>query len=65
MKQVTCLRCGWVHVGITKADIAPGDKWPYDKCFGCGGSHENTRPSREGDCPDGSTLQAILMKEEK
>jgi len=33
----------------------------YDKCFNCGGSYENFRDYEEGDCPDGVTIQPIMV----
>jgi len=36
----------------------------YERCVGCGGSYKDFRVAQEGDCPDGSTLSAILHFEE-
>lgn len=33
----------------------------YKKCVGCGGSHKNFRAYNDGDCPDGVTINAILI----
>ena len=32
----------------------------YKKCFLCGASHKLMVPAKEGDCPDGSTIQPVL-----
>jgi hypothetical protein len=45
------------HYGGKPASMAR-----YEKCFRCGGPWQNTRPTREGDCPDGVTLQPILYE---
>lgn len=34
----------------------------YEYCH-CGNSHENFRPTKPGDCPDGCTIGPILMEE--
>ena len=33
----------------------------YKKCVGCGGSYKNFRAYHDGDCPDGVTINAILV----
>lgn len=42
-----------------------GDSRPtisrYERCFSCGNSYKNFRPSKEGDCPLGVTLQTIIQ----
>lgn len=35
----------------------------YERCFLCGGPHTNFRDSKEGDCPNGVTLQPIVVEE--
>jgi hypothetical protein len=32
----------------------------YEQCFNCGGSHENFREAKDGDCPEGCTMQPII-----
>ena len=32
----------------------------YEVCFNCGNSHKDFRPAVEADCPQGSTVQAII-----
>ena len=62
MTNVTCLSCGWVHMGIA---ILPADStYNYMRCFRCGGSYMNFRAALEDDCPIGSTIQPILLAEE-
>jgi hypothetical protein len=34
----------------------------YSRCAFCGGPHTNFRPFREGDCPDGCTIAAIISE---
>lgn len=36
----------------------------YEHCMLCGGSYTNFRPSRQGDCPDGCTINPILKRTE-
>lgn len=55
MKQVTCKICGWVHMGVG------GSK--QTQCFNCGKSYKNMRPAKDGDCPDGCTIQEIRLPE--
>lgn len=38
----------------------PASIGSYEKCFYCGGSYLNFREFKEGDCPDGVTIQPIL-----
>ena len=35
----------------------------YEHCFRCGGSYNNFRAFKSGDCPDGCTLQSIIEPE--
>lgn len=37
----------------------------YEHCFACGNSYQNFRPSQEGDCPRGVTLQTIIQDDEE
>mgnify|MGYP001575307848 CR=1 FL=1 len=60
MKEVTCLNCGWVHMGVSS--IPKDSTYDYMHCFRCGGSYSNFRPATERDCPVGCTLQPILME---
>ena len=32
----------------------------YEQCFRCGGSYTDFRHFKEGDCPDGCTIQPII-----
>ena len=32
----------------------------YEKCFHCGGAWTDFRPFKDGDCPQGCTLQPII-----
>lgn len=32
----------------------------YERCLMCGGSYENFREAKEGDCPNGCTLSPII-----
>lgn len=34
----------------------------YERCFSCGGAHTNMRESKPGDCPDGCTIQPIIVE---
>lgn len=34
----------------------------YEFCFRCGGPHKNFRDAKPGDCPDGCTLQPIIVE---
>lgn len=34
----------------------------YEHCFRCGGSHTDMREFTAGDCPDGCTLQPIIVE---
>lgn len=68
MKQVACLVCGWVHLGLTPAEYNPpvGAGIPAEprmKCFSCGADYTRFRLARDGDCPDGCTIQSILLSE--
>lgn len=36
----------------------------YEKCKECGGSYKEFQDYREGDCPEGCTLNPIMSKEE-
>jgi len=36
----------------------------YEKCFRCGGNYKNFRDSKPNDCPDGSTVQTIINRDE-
>lgn len=33
----------------------------YEHCFFCGTEYTNFRPFKDGDCPDGCTLQPIIQ----
>jgi hypothetical protein len=44
------------NYGNTRASITR-----YEHCFSCGVSYKNCRPSKEGDCPRGVTLQTIIQ----
>ena len=59
MKLVTCATCGWVHMGVTRAETV--DSEPPKKCFCCGGSYVRMRLSKAGDCPYGCTIQSVLL----
>ena len=57
MKEVTCNKCGWVHMAL------PIDQVPshgYDVCFNCANTHKDFRSAVEADAPAGVTLQPIL-----
>lgn len=34
----------------------------YSHCFFCGGPHTNFRDAKPGDCPDGVTMQPIIVE---
>ena len=38
----------------------PPSALPYYRCFLCRNSYKNFRPAKEGDCPDGCTINPIL-----
>ena len=69
MREVTCRKCGWVHMAMTKKEILARG---YDlkdvnrKCFGygCKADYRNMRTSKPGDAPRGVTIQLILDPEE-
>lgn len=60
MQEVTCLKCGWVSFEITEDQV--DDVTRYKKCSRCGGSYKNFRDAREGDAPDGVTINGILAR---
>lgn len=35
----------------------------YERCFNCGGDWKRFRDAVPGDCPDGCTIQPILMED--
>ena len=39
----------------------PSSVYQYFKCMSCGNDYKNFRPFREGDCPDGVTINPILQ----
>ena len=59
MREVTCNNCGWVHIAVTSQEARMNRHNP-DKCFRCGENYKNFREAKVGDCPRGSTIQAIL-----
>jgi hypothetical protein len=86
-RQVTCLNCGWVHMGMTKeqaaqevanfnvyfAKLTPKEQQDYYKgrpssiemyigCFRC--KQTRFRKAVPGDCPDGCTIQPVVVPEE-
>lgn len=86
MRQVTCLNCGWVHMGITRehaeqevarfnayyATLTPEKQQDYYGgkpsriesyigCFRC--TQTRFREAVPGDCPDGSTIQPVIVPE--
>lgn len=54
-RQLTCTACGWVHIALPKSEAVTSEA-----CFRCGASNGQMRPTAYGDCPDGSTIQAIV-----
>lgn len=64
--EVTCPKCGWVHVAI-QMDVARAnsdtdeDLERYLKCFRCGEPTFDFVPALEGDAPMGCTLQAVVL----
>ena len=58
MKEVTCNKCGWVHMGI---GILAADAMNLDcsKCVNCGNHYTNFRFAKDSDAPDGVTIQPI------
>ena len=57
--------------GITFVDDKPVYGEPrkssiesYERCFNCRGPYTNFRPSVDGDCPNGCTIQPIIHFEE-
>jgi hypothetical protein len=36
----------------------------YERCFRCGGPHHQFRDAKEGDCPNGCTLNPIISRVE-
>lgn len=36
----------------------------YERCFFCSGPWTNFRPYLEGDCPEGVTIQPIIVEQE-
>ena len=57
MKEVTCNKCGWVHMALSK-DQMPSHS--FDVCFNCGNTHKDFRLAVEADAPGGVTLQPIV-----
>ena len=41
----------------------PSSITAYERCFHCGGPHTDTREPKAGDCPDGCTIQPIIVEE--
>lgn len=58
MKEVTCNKCGRVHVTLSVFQCE-ATNMDLRHCQFCGNSYENFRDSVDGDCPDGATLNAI------
>ncbi len=58
MNLVKCNKCKWVHMELTpdKASEIPTG------CFRCGNTYKDFSPAEDKDCPNGSTVQAILKK---
>ena len=56
MTEVTCNKCGWVHMAITESEGG----LDCLKCHNCGNSYTDFRPAVEADAPAGVTLQPIL-----
>jgi len=57
MNEVTCNKCGWVHMGVP-TDMCPTHG--FDVCFNCGNTYKDFRPAIDSDAPAGVTLQPIL-----
>lgn len=60
MREVTCLNCGWVHMGVSEDEIKDQEEKPSKGCFRCGKAE--FRLSKEGDCPRGATIQQVLYE---
>lgn len=63
-KEITCLKCGRVAFEATPEYIKneSGNIDSYKHCL-CGNSYKNFRDAKEGDCPDGVTINAVLTRE--
>ena len=62
MQEVTCNKCGWVHMGLTPdayLNLSPVHD-QYMNCWNCGNSYKDFRPAVEADAPAGVTLQPIM-----
>lgn len=59
--QLTCNKCGWVHVAVLREECAPGTCLG---CFRCGNPSNNFRPAKEGDSPTGSTIQGLVVDDD-
>lgn len=66
MKEVTCNKCGRVHVAIPRSQMIEQNisESDIDHCFGCGNYYTNFRLAKDEDAPIGVTLQAVLDFEE-
>jgi len=56
MNEVTCNKCGWVHMALPEGTYAVD----YVECWNCGNSYKDFRLAVEADAPAGVTLQPIL-----
>jgi hypothetical protein len=87
MNTRTCLKCGWVAFGVTRAhaeeEVKKFNEYfstlsketqeefyggtgssikQYERCMLCSGSHTNFREGLPGDCPEGCTLNPIIVE---
>jgi hypothetical protein len=84
----TCLKCGTVHMGVTRAEaefavkkfnehyatLTAAIQWAYyggtpaslafyETCW-CGATGKDTRPTKDGDVPEGCTIGPIIWEDE-
>lgn len=66
VKEVTCNKCGRVHVAISRDQMIDQglSESNVDHCFGCGNYYTNFCLAKEEDAPVGVTLTTILDFEE-
>lgn len=56
--EVTCLKCGWVHI-VMPAGLDPDEA--YRCCYSC--AYTGFRNARVEDAPIGVTLQPVVLKD--
>lgn len=59
MKEVTCNKCGWVHMAVSRHTMLINGI-DNNTCYNCGNSYTDFRDALESDALIGVTLQPIL-----